>query len=176
MNIYFFLLETVESSKRIILLFDICYCLQFIRHKELPHMEHFTNKDFKRSIYNTLLTEQLVAVSQKSRRTLSQGGPASRKPHINENIRLMSSNHQPLRTSSRRCGNCSTKKNPVRSIWECSVCNVSLCMKKTKNCFQEFYLTKGEFLLVLTNCLLCFVLLYRMFSCILQRHIHYYKK
>lgn len=82
----------------------------FIIHKELPNVKHFKNKNFKRNIYNTLLSDQLVAVSQKSKKTLSQGGPASRKPHINQSIRLQSSSHQPQRTTSRRCGNCSTKK------------------------------------------------------------------
>lgn len=86
----------------------------FIVHKELPYIKHLNNKDFKRKIYNTLLSDQLVAVSQKSKRTLSQGGPASRKPHIPQNIRLVSSSHQPQRTSSRRCGNCSTKKEPSK--------------------------------------------------------------
>lgn len=125
-------------------------------------MKHFTNKNFKRNIYNTLLSDCIVANTKK---TLSQGGQASLKPMINQTIRLTSSSHQPQRTSSRRCGHCSTKKNPVRSIWECSVCKVSLCMKKTKNCFQDFHSAKGELRLILPKlfylCLLCFMLFYR---------------
>ncbi|XP_050057150.1 uncharacterized protein LOC126550159 isoform X6 [Aphis gossypii] len=141
----------------------------FIIHRELPNVEHFKNKNFKRNIYNTLLSEQLVAVSQKSKKTLSQGGPATRKPYINQSIRLQSSSHQPQRTTSRRCGNCSTKKNPVRSIWECSVCKVSLCMKKSKNCFQEFHLAKGKLVIVysIVYCVLCYSIERYMFSCFL---------
>lgn len=81
----------------------------FIIHQELP-IEQLTNKNFRRSIYNTLLSDQVVATAQKSKKTLSQGGPATRKPKICQSIRLKSSSHQPQRTSYRRCGNCSTKK------------------------------------------------------------------
>jgi len=82
----------------------------FIIHRELPNVKHLKNKNFKRNIYNTLLSDQLVAVSQKSKKRLSQEGPVSRKPHINQSIRLLSSSHQTQKTTSRRCGNCSTKK------------------------------------------------------------------
>jgi len=149
----------------------------FIIHRELPNAKHLKNKNFKRNIYNTLLSNQLVAVSQKFKKTLSQGGPASRKPHIIQSIRLQSSSYQPQRTTSRRCGNCSTKNNPVRSIWKCSVCKVSLCMKKSKNCFQEFHLAKGKLLIIYSTvyCVLCYSTERYMFSCFL-RHINYFNK
>jgi len=170
--------KSVKWYMRLVFHFVDCAITNaFIIHKELPNVEHFKNKNFKRNIYNTLLSDKLVAVSQKSKKTLSQGGPASRKPHINKSIRLESSSHQPQRTTSRRCGNCSTKKNPVRSIWECSVCKVSLCMKKSKNCFQEFHLAKGKFIIIYSSvsCVLCYSTEWYMFSCFL-RHINYLNK
>jgi len=41
----------------------------FIIHKELPTIDHFSNKDFKRSIYNALLSDQLVKSIQKCKKT-----------------------------------------------------------------------------------------------------------
>lgn len=38
-----------------------------------------------------------------------------------------------------RCAKCSTRKEPHRTRWHCSSCNVGLCLQEKKNCFVEFH-------------------------------------
>ncbi|KAF0756110.1 piggyBac transposable element-derived protein 4-like [Aphis craccivora] len=45
----------------------------------------------------------------------------------------------PIRSSRRRCGNCSTKAKEIRTEWICSVYNIPLCLNKNKNCFSEYH-------------------------------------
>ncbi|KAJ8939274.1 hypothetical protein NQ318_015232 [Aromia moschata] len=61
------------------------------------------------------------------------------KPCVSNSIRLTASSHQPIRTTRRRCAMCSTKNNDVRTNWQCSVCNVPLCLGKSKACFQSYH-------------------------------------
>ena len=68
-------------------------------------------------------------------------GPASKKfkTKIPQEIRLQKSDHLPSRIAShRRCNYCSTKKEPHRTIWECSLCQVPLCNNK-RGCFTKFH-------------------------------------
>ena len=41
--------------------------------------------------------------------------------------------------SRRRCALCSTKAKQVRTDWECSVCEVPLCLGKQKSWFQDYH-------------------------------------
>lgn len=51
-----------------------------------------------------------------------------------------SADHLPVfRDSRRRCVYCSQTKEEQRTFIECSTCNVSLCLVKNRNCFQEFH-------------------------------------
>ena len=60
------------------------------------------------------------------------------KPQTPIEIRKSESSHQPGRGTRRRCVLCSTKTKPIRTDWECNVCQVSLCLGK-KNCFQNYH-------------------------------------
>lgn len=126
--------------------FECAITNAFIIHKEIENMPKIKNKDFHRSIYNDLLASKIISTENKSSPSTSKARPtvsSSKKPVVMESVRCESSKHQPIRTSSRRCARCSTKKKAVRSIWSCSVCKVNLCMRKESNCFQEFHVSKN---------------------------------
>lgn len=53
--------------------------------------------------------------------------------------RFNSCDHMPVRKNSRRCANCSTKNEPHRSKWSCTICDVGLCLNEAKNCFKEYH-------------------------------------
>jgi len=61
------------------------------------------------------------------------------KVQIPLEMRFANVAHIPKRCTIHRCHNCSTKKNPKRSRWECSTCNVALCLTSEKNCFETFH-------------------------------------
>jgi len=48
------------------------------------------------------------------------------KPKVLYEKRYNAVYHMPLRTNSRRCANCSTRNEPHRTKWSCSVCEVDL--------------------------------------------------
>lgn len=61
------------------------------------------------------------------------------KTKIPQEVRLDKADHLPIRIAShRRCNYCSTKKEPHRTIWECSLCKVPLCNNK-RGCFAKFH-------------------------------------
>lgn len=61
------------------------------------------------------------------------------KPYVAPGLRYDKTSHMPKRGSSRRCAQCSTKKEPHRTKWFCETCEVGLCMTKDKNCFNEYH-------------------------------------
>ncbi|XP_049779741.1 uncharacterized protein LOC126176625 [Schistocerca cancellata] len=109
-------------------------------HKEIE-MEQFYNKDFRREVCENLLVPKIVSVAANFA-SVSQSSIAtqikSNKPYIDQSIRHESSKHQAIHSSSRRCAVCSSKKNPVRTVWMCSVCKVPLCLRAGKNCFKRY--------------------------------------
>lgn len=85
----------------------------YIIYKEIGNMPKFTYKDFHRSIYNDLLANKIISTENKSSPVTPKARPlviSSKKPIVMECVRYESSAHQPIRTTSRRCANCSTKK------------------------------------------------------------------
>lgn len=61
------------------------------------------------------------------------------KPNVLYEKRYNSCEHMPERTNSRRCANCSTRSQPHRTKWSCSVCEVGLCLSDSKNCFKDYH-------------------------------------
>ncbi|PSN33834.1 hypothetical protein C0J52_28021 [Blattella germanica] len=118
---------------------DCCVVNAFIIHKDL-NMEKYSNKNFRRKTYHGLLAKQLVATAKSDRSRLQKYPIAIKhqKPSVDAEIRFEGSKHQPIKTTSRRCALCSTKKKPTRTVWECSTCKVALCLKK-KNCFRDYH-------------------------------------
>lgn len=117
-------------------LIDACIINSFIIWKELD-TDKLSLKDFRRSISADYVRYALVL-----RPARSPKGPVvikKNKPEVPQNIRTESASHQPERTTYRRCAMCSTKKNQVRTMWKCTICNVPLCLRKQKNCFQNYH-------------------------------------
>lgn len=84
----------------------------FIIHKEIEKCLIFSNKDFRRNIYLDLLAKQIVQTKCLClTNRIIPSVNKSRKPKVADTIRLESSKHQLERTTMRRCGMCSTKKN-----------------------------------------------------------------
>ncbi|XP_050301509.1 piggyBac transposable element-derived protein 4-like [Anthonomus grandis grandis] len=112
----------------------------FVLYKGLQ-LPPLSMKDFRRSIIEGLVAEALVA-RKRSASSFETIAIKKNKPYVSEEVRFEGSTHQPERGTRRRCANCSTKKNQVRTEWVCSVCNVPLCLTKNKTCFQDFHRNK----------------------------------
>lgn len=102
--------------------------------KKLPPI---TLKDFRRKVVDGLLAEKLVDLKTRQGNVQREVQKKSRK--VPPEVRFTSSSHQPVRSTRRRCALCSTKANPVRSDWACTVCEVGLCLGKNKDCFQRYH-------------------------------------
>lgn len=133
---------------------DCCVVNAFLIYKELqsssrPDLDKLILKEFRREVYRGLLApayvrdkHRLDSVNSNRNSAASSPGPAfmkRHKPTVPQEIRLESSRHQPERSTSRRCCNCSTKISPVRTVWQCSICKVPLCLRKGKTCFADFH-------------------------------------
>lgn len=73
-----------------------------------------TNKDFRREVYQGLLSRKLVDVQSPSivkKKSKSNTEISNHKPHVSKHMRLTEFKHQPIQVSSRKCAMCSTKKN-----------------------------------------------------------------
>ena len=119
---------------------DAAITNSFIIYKDIG-VEKITNKEFRRRVYEGLLAKAIVcsqsSTSSSTRRKSVE--VKGHKPFVSRTIRLESASHQPVRSTSKRCALCSNKKNPIRTIWMCTVCNVPLCLRKGKDCFQNFH-------------------------------------
>jgi hypothetical protein len=113
----------------------------YICHKEIPNMTRVDNKEFIRQVYEGLLAKSIVEESPLALKRVKAKfvDDNTRKPYVSKHIRLEKSRHQPESSTSRRCVVCSTKRNPVRTIWSCNTCKVPLCVKKDKSCFQSYH-------------------------------------
>lgn len=115
---------------------DACVVNAFVLHKCLP-VNRFEMKDFRRKIVHGLVSQRKTEVETNiSKKPVPFN---SSKPQVPLEVRESGSNHQPARTTRRRCAACSTKKKPVQTMWMCSICKVPLCLGKTKTCFQEYH-------------------------------------
>lgn len=64
------------------------------------------------------------------------------KPKVLPEIKYTEARHMPEVVGdgrNRRCAYCSTKRDVHRSIWQCSDCNVGLCLNSERNCFKLYH-------------------------------------
>lgn len=113
----------------------------FVVYKQLE-LPKLTMKDFRRRIIDGLVSKTFFEKENRSSNSFN-ARPTSTinkfKVSVPCELHLENSSHQPKRTSRRRCGYCSTKKDPSRTNWMCSMCKVPLCLGKAKNCYQLFH-------------------------------------
>lgn len=102
--------------------------------------ENMCMKEFHRQVSRELVAKTLIEKRRSSSdshvtpKRLKKGSPT-----VPKEVRLEQSAHQPQRSTRRRCNNCSSKLNEVRTDWICSICEVPLCLGKTRNCFAEHH-------------------------------------
>lgn len=75
----------------------------FLVHCELEGVEHFTMKDFRRSVITSLTAE--AQVCKRGRLSNANNNTVhikKSKPHVDTAIRLVHSKHQPKRCTKRR--------------------------------------------------------------------------
>jgi hypothetical protein len=114
----------------------------FIMHKE-SEIQQLSNKDFRHHVYKGLLAPRIVKVNRPVKsdpRRSSVVAIKRGKPHVDRAIYLEGSSHQPQHLQSPRiCAVFSTEKTPVHTRWMCTICDVPLCLRNGKPCFQDFY-------------------------------------
>lgn len=95
-------------------------------------------KEFKIQCVQGLLAARLV---ERKRASTSQSPLQIKKskPTVSVEIRRKESSHQPQRGTRRRCALCTTKAKEALTDWVCSVCQVPLCLGKSKECFQKYH-------------------------------------
>lgn len=98
-----------------------------------------TMKDFRRNISGQLLSTTIVNKRKLKNTTKSPTEIKKFKPSVPDYIRLEKSDHQPKLSTRRRCTRCSTKQKEVRTEWICSICEIPLCITKSRNCFSDHH-------------------------------------
>lgn len=122
---------------------DACITNAFIIYKILGNTDKpaKTMKNFRRDIVRELVAPKSVSLNRKRlSHEMADGIKLGRKkPTTDSAVRRTDSAHQPARDTRRRCANCSTTKNEVRTNWICTICRVPLCLGTRRNCFQEYH-------------------------------------
>lgn len=111
----------------------------FIIYKLLGTTPQLSMKNFRRQVSEGLVSNNLVKRLSLPVPTELSLPIKKHKPSVSKSVRLTASAHQPMRTTRRRCAVCSTKNNDIRTNWQCSVCNVPLCLGALKTCFQSYH-------------------------------------
>ena len=98
-------------------------------------------KEFKLNLIHRLLGATAFR-QPKSKRNSTAAASVDTKRHkatISSAIRLDGADHLPtLKNNWRRCNFCSTKKEPHRTRWICTICQVPLCNNKSEY-FKRFH-------------------------------------
>ena len=124
-------------------LIDRAICNAYVVFKKLDD-EKCTSLQFRRSVAQSLLT---IARPPKVGRPLSSPAVPSvskrRKSNYSVPASIRKENrgvHWPIYKKNRgRCEVCSNKKIESRPHFQCSACNVFLCINDKKNCFVEYH-------------------------------------
>lgn len=113
----------------------------FICYKMIHEKSNFL--DFKRNVVISLIgchnrgTKTINNLSSRLRNKLSVKENVRASPRSHRIVLLKKKNGQ---YSYRRCELCRVKNNKEnRTIWACSDCNVPLCHKASRNCFELYH-------------------------------------
>ena len=119
---------------------DVAIVNSYIIFKNI-HGAKLPLKTFKLNMIHYMLEAAAFkqTKSRKSSKTVLGSAIKRSKTTIAPAIRFDGSDHLPtMRNNWRRCNYCSTKKEPHRTKWQCTICNVPLCNNKNK-CFEKFH-------------------------------------
>lgn len=117
---------------------DCCMVNAYTLYK-VKELKKVSLKDFRRKVIDGLLAERYVEVFADNPEESSEEPFKTRKRNVPGEVRFTSSDHQPVRSTRRRCARCSTKAHQIRTEWSCTICKVPLCLSKTRDCFQEYH-------------------------------------
>lgn len=107
----------------------------FIIYSQLTEGKKLTLKQLRLAI-----AISLIGIPQREKVGRKSSTPVHHfKTYVSQEVRYNKSEHLPVRTTSRRCGHCSTVAEVHRTKWACSVCKVALCLSDNRNCFLGFH-------------------------------------
>ena len=126
-------------------LLDVTVANSFIIYRQVTQ-EKINLKSFKLSVIQGLAGAACMTPSSSKRKSSGKpreevgNTPKRHKTKIAPEIRIDQSEHLPIRveSSQRRCNHCSTKAQPHRTFYVCSVCKVPLCVNK-RECFRKYH-------------------------------------
>lgn len=109
----------------------------FVLIQQRSNCKSLTLKQFRTSV-----ARGLIGIVEPTKRGRSSSGrPANNfKKVVLYEVRYSNAAHMPERSTSVRCGKCSTLRDAHRTIWKCSTCQVGLCLNKDRNCFALFHM------------------------------------
>ncbi|XP_046685368.1 piggyBac transposable element-derived protein 4-like [Homalodisca vitripennis] len=108
----------------------------FIIFSMLSQGKPLTLKEFRRSVSKALLG---VPRGETRGRRSSSTPINNYKPKVPQELRFTENAHMPVRGTSRRCAQCSSKEEVHRSKWVCETCGVALCLSELKDCFRAYH-------------------------------------
>ncbi|XP_051170607.1 piggyBac transposable element-derived protein 4-like [Leptopilina boulardi] len=118
-------------------LVDVTVVNSFIIYRQNRPDSQMALKEFRLAVANDLIGYSTPNKRGKKQQQLPIN---NYKPKISTTMRFSQVPHLPtVLSTQRRCVCCSTKSIPCRTSFFCSTCNVPLCIKKEKNCFQKFH-------------------------------------
>ncbi|KAJ8930262.1 hypothetical protein NQ314_016956 [Rhamnusium bicolor] len=91
---------------------------------------NMTLKQFRLSVVSGLI--RVDSETPKRGRKSTEKPLNKFKTVVPQELRYDKNAHMPVHTTSRRCSQCSTVKEPHRTVWMRSTCNVGLCLSKTQ--------------------------------------------
>lgn len=117
---------------------DVTIVNAFILYRKMSDGRSIELKEFRIAV-----ARGLIGIPTRDKRgRKSDGHDLSNKKYkrqVATEIRCKESSHMPIYGTSRRCGFCSTKNEPHRTKWSCTVCKVGLCLNDKKNCFIKYH-------------------------------------
>lgn len=96
-----------------------------------------TLKQFRLSVVSGLVGAN-PEQAKRGRKNIEKP-PNKFKTFVPQEVKYDKNAHMPIHTPSLRCAQCSSRKEPHRTVWKCSTCNVGLCLKDVRNCFYDFH-------------------------------------
>lgn len=119
---------------------DLCVVNSFIIFYERVGAKSLALKSFRLAVALGLIGAD-PDMPKRGRKRTSEGTAivSNYKPTVALEVRFDKCSHMPVHAKPRRCAQCSTKKEPHKSSWSCTICNVGLCLNDKKNCFILYH-------------------------------------